>query len=193
LFTQKSAVLMGAGRVIAVDHLTYRLDFAKRFTPEIETIDFREQKDVVGAIRRMTEGRGADVCVDAVGCEAVGNGPQTALGKMMVQAGSPTAIDWAIDATRRGGNVVLIGVYGPPFNLVNVGAAMNKGLTLRMGQCNVKRYMPRLLEHIREGRIDAKAIISHRFPLAEAAEAYAIFEQKKDDCIKCVLIPPHAA
>jgi threonine dehydrogenase-like Zn-dependent dehydrogenase len=192
LFTQKSAVLMGAGRVIAVDHLAYRLGFAKRFTPEVETIDFAETKDVVGAIRRMTDGRGADVCIDAVGCEARGNVAHTVLGAMKLEAGSPTAISWAIDAVRRCGHVVLIGVYGPPYNLVNVGAAMNKGLTLRMAQCNVKRYMPHLLEHIRAGRIDAKGIISHRFPLAEAADAYRVFEQKRDNCIKCVLIPPQA-
>ncbi len=193
LFTQKSATLMGAGRVIAVDHLPYRLEFARRFTPQIEAIDFSETKDVVGAIRRMTDGRGADVCIDAVGCEARGSATQSFLGAMKVEAGAPTAIGWAIDAVRRGGRVVLIGVYGPPFNLVNIGTAMNKGLTLRMGQCNVKRYMPHLLEHIRAGRIDAKGIISHRFPLEEAPEAYRIFERKEDGCVKCVLIPPQAA
>ena len=76
---------------------------------------------------------------------------------------------------------------------VNIGTAMNKGLTLRMAQCNVKRYMPALLEHIRAGRIDAKAIISHRFPLEEAELAYHVFDNKLDDCVKCVLIPPEAA
>ncbi len=180
LFAQKSAILMGAGRVIAVDRLAYRLEFARRFTPGIETVDFSETKDVVGMIRRATEGRGADVCIDAVGCEARGNGMQTFLGALKLEAGSATAIGWAIDAVRRCGHVVLMGVYGPPYNLVNVGAAMNKGLTLRMGQCNVKRYMPRLLEHIRAKRIDAKGIISHRFPLEEASEAYRIFEHKMD-------------
>ncbi len=193
LFAQKAAILMGAGRVIAVDRIAYRLAFAKSFTRRVETIDFSETMDVVGAIRKMTDGRGADVCIDAVGCEASGNMMQSVLGAMMLQAGSPTAIGWAIDAVRRAGHVVLIGVYGPPYNLVNVGAAMNKGLTLRMAQCNVKRYMPQLLEHIRSGRIDARAIITHRFPLEDAEEAYRTFEQKKDACIKCVLIPPRAA
>jgi threonine dehydrogenase-like Zn-dependent dehydrogenase len=193
LFTQKSASLMGAGRIIAVDNLDYRLERARAFTPGIETIDFKQSKDVVGAIRKATDGRGADVCIDAVGCEARGNAMQTILGAMKLEAGSATSVTWAIDAVRRCGHVVLIGVYGPPYNLVNIGTAMNKGLTLRMGQCNVKRYMPHLLEHIRAGRIDAKAIISHRFPLADAAEAYRIFEQKLDDCVKCVLVPPRAA
>ncbi len=119
-----------------------------------------------------------------------GNRTQSLLGALMLQAGAPTAIDWAIAATRRCGHVVIIGVYGPPWNLVDMGAAMNKGLTLRMGQCNVKRYMPHLLEHIRAGRIDAKGIITHRFPLEAVADAYATFDEKRDECVKCVLIPP---
>jgi threonine dehydrogenase-like Zn-dependent dehydrogenase len=192
LFVQKSAVLMGAGRVIAVDALDYRLEFAKRFTPEVELLSFAGGVDVVGAIRRLTDGRGADVCIDAVGLEARGNAMQTFLGRMKIEAGASTSVTWAIDAVRRCGHVVLIGVYGPPFNLVNVGTAMNKGLTLRMGQCNVKRYMPHLLGHIREGRIDAKQIITHRFPLEDAPEAYRTFEQKRDGCVKCVLVPPSA-
>ena len=87
---------------------------------------------------------------------------------------------------------MLIGVYGPPQPVPISVTAMNKGLTLRMNQCNVKRYMPHLLEHIRAGRIDAKAIITHRFPLDDAPEAYRIFDRKEDACIKCVLIPPKA-
>ena len=109
--------------------------------------------------------------------------------KLKQQAGAPTALMWCIQTVRRGGNVSVVGVYGPPFNLVPIGTAMNKGLTLRMNQCNVKRYMPRLLEHIRSGRVDAKAIITHRFPLKDAPEAYQIFSDKKDGCVKCVLTP----
>jgi threonine dehydrogenase-like Zn-dependent dehydrogenase len=193
LFAQKSAMLQGAGRVIAVDRLRYRLERAAQFTPGIELIDFSETKDVVGAIRKLTDGLGADVCIDCVGCEASGSKLHSVLGALMFEAGAPTAIQWSIDAARRGGNVVLVGVYGPPFNLVNIGVAMNKGLTLRMGQCNVKRYMPRLLEHIRAGRIDAKSVISHRVPLEHASDAYHLFANKLDNCIKCVLIPPLAA
>ena len=193
IFTQLSAWLLGAGRVIAVDCLDYRLDFAKRVA-KAETVDFRQHKDIVSRLRKMTDGRGPDVCIDAVGCEAEGSKLHRMLGlHMMMESGTPTAIQWSIDAVRRGGNVVLIGVYGPPYNLVNIGTAMNKGLTLRMGQCNVKRYMPHLLEHIRAGRIDPKAIITHRFPLEEVEEAYHVFETKQDGCIKCVLIPPRAA
>ncbi len=192
LFAQKSAWLLGAGRVIAVDHLPYRLDFARRYN-NVETVDFTEG-DVVTRLLEMTDGRGADVCIDAVGLEADGSALQTALGvKAKVMAGSAVSIAWAIDVVRKGGDVVIVGVYGPPYNVVPIGTAMNKGVTMRMNQCNVKRYMPHLLEHIRAGRIDPKAIVTHRVPLEHARDAYELFEKKKDNCIKCVLIPPTAA
>lgn len=193
LFAQKCAWLMGAGRVIAVDYLDYRLEFAAKYSGA-ETVSFREVGDVVTHLQEITDGRGADVCIDAVGCEAKGSLAQTIFGvgaKMM--AGSATAINWAIASARKAGNVVIIGVYGPPYNAVDIGSAMNKGLTLRMNQANVKRYMPRLLEHIRAGRIDAQGIITHRIPLEDAADAYELFDGKKDGCIKCVLVPPGAA
>jgi threonine dehydrogenase-like Zn-dependent dehydrogenase len=193
LLACRSAWLLGAGRVIAVDHVDYRLDFARKFA-QVETVNFREVPDIVLQLKKMTDGRGPDVCIDAVGLEAEGSGLHTMSGlRLKLQAGAPTAIEWSIDAVRKGGNVVIIGVYGPPWNLLPIGTAMNKGITLRMNQCNVKRYMPHLLEHIRAGRIDAKGIITHRFALDDAPEAYRIFEQKREDCIKCVLIPPRAA
>jgi threonine dehydrogenase-like Zn-dependent dehydrogenase len=194
LFAQKCAWLLGAGRVIAVDHVDYRLEFAKQFNG-VETVNFKEapKGDVVSLLQKMTDGRGADVVIDAVGCEAEGSATQHFLGvKAKLMAGSATAINWAIASVRKGGNVVLIGVYGPPFNAVDIGSAMNKGITLRMNQANCKRYMPHLLEHIRAGRIDAKGLITHRFPLEHATDAYELFANKKDDCIKCVLIPPTA-
>lgn len=195
LFAQKSAWLMGAGRVIAVDPVQYRLDFAKRYN-NVETVSFEDAPggDVVSLLQKMTDGRGADVCIDAVGCEAQGSFVQSFLGvKAKLMAGSATAINWSIASVRKGGNVVLIGVYGPPFNAVDIGSAMNKGITLRMNQANCKRYMPHLLEHIQAGRIDAEGIITHRIPLEHAADAYELFANKKDNCIKCVLIPPMAA
>ncbi len=99
------------------------------------------------------------------------------------------AIEWAIHSVRKGGTVSIIGVYGPPFNLLPIGTAMNKNLTLRMGQCNTRRYMPHLLEHIRAGRVDAKGIISHRMPLDDLPKGYEIFAGKLDDCRKIVLTP----
>jgi threonine dehydrogenase-like Zn-dependent dehydrogenase len=190
LMAAKSAWLMGAGRVIVIDHVPYRLEFAHRWA-DVETLDYQKEgrADVVGRLKKMTDGRGPDVCIDAVGCEASGNLLQKALGMGMLQAGSATGLQWAIQSVRRFGTVVAIGVYGPPWNLVPIGDVMNKGVTLRAAQCNVKRYMPHLLEHIRQGRIDAKGIISHRMPLEEAAEAYSLFAKKQDECVKCVLIP----
>lgn len=189
LFAMKSAWLMGAERVIAVDHVPYRLAFAREFAG-VETVDFSEVGDVVLHLKEMTGGRGPDVAVDAVGLEADGSPMHTFLGRaVMMEAGSPVAIEWCIHSVRKGGNVAIIGVYGPPFNLVPIGTAMNKNLTLRMGQCNTPRYMPHLLEHIRAGRVDAKRVISHRMSLDEAAQGYEIFAGKQDDCRKVVLIP----
>ncbi|MGV7208648.1 zinc-dependent alcohol dehydrogenase [Oxalobacteraceae bacterium A2-2] len=189
IFAAKSAWLMGAGRVIVVDHVEYRLDFVRRYA-QCEVINFREVDDMALHIKKMTDWLGADVCIDAVGCEAAGNALQTLTGRTtMLQAGSATVLHWAINSVRKGGNVSIVGVYGPTFNAVPIGNAVNKGLTLRMNQASVKRHLPRLIEHIRAGHIDPKQIITHRVPLADVADAYQIFSSKLDNCIKTVLIP----
>lgn len=189
VFAQKAAWMMGAGRVIAVDHLPYRLQFARDYNG-VETVNFAEEDDTVLRLKELTGGRGPDVCIDAVGLEADGNSFHEFLGRVAyMQAGNPVAIDWAIHTVRKGGTVVLIGVYGPPWNLVPIGTAMNKGLTLRTAQCNTRRYMPHLLEHIREGRIEPKQLISHRLPLSEVADAYEMFAEKGDRCRKVVMRP----
>lgn len=189
VFAQKSAFLMGAERVIAVDHLPYRLDFVRGYNG-VETVNFAEVEDVVSHLKEITGGRGPDVAIDAVGLEADGSSLHAFLGRLLkMEAGSPTAIEWAIHTVRKGGTVVIIGVYGPPWNLIPVGTAMNKGLTMRMGQCNTKRYMPHLLEHIREGRVKARDLISHRLPLSQVSDAYEMFARKTDDCRKVVLTP----
>jgi threonine dehydrogenase-like Zn-dependent dehydrogenase len=188
LFAMRSAWLLGAGRVIAVDKVGYRLDFARRWAAA-ETLNF-EEVDIVTEIKGMTDERGADATIDAVGCEAAGSPMQRAVGVYAKNvAGSSVALNWCFHATRKGGTVSVVGVYGPPFNLVDFGTAMNKCQTIRTGQCSVKRYMPQLLEHVRSGRIDAKALITHRYPLDRASEAYHTFAQKKDECIKPVLLP----
>ena len=192
IFAAKSAWLMGAGRVIVVDHVEYRLEFVKRYA-QCEVVNFKEVPDMALHIKKMTDWLGADVCIDAVGCEASGSAMQTLTGRyMMIQAGAATALHWAINSVRKGGNVSIVGVYGPTFNAVPIGNALNKGLTLRMNQASVKRHLPRLIEHIQAGRIDPKAIITHRVPLEEVADAYHIFSSKLDNCIKTILIPPNA-
>lgn len=188
LYAMRSAWLMGAGRVIAVDEIDYRLEFARRFA-QVETLNFRDV-DVITAVKAMTDDRGADCTIEAVGCEAAGSPIQRALGvHAKLTAGSSFALNSCIHATRKGGTVSVVGVYGPPYNAVDFGTAMNKGLTIRTGQCNVKRYMPHLLDHVRAGRIDAKAVFTHRLPLERAAEGYHTFAQKRDGCIKVALFP----
>ena len=193
IFAAKSAWLMGAGRVIVVDCVDYRLEFVQRYA-QCEVIDFREIDDMAVHIKKSTDWLGADVCIDAVGCEASGNLTQTLTGKKMkLQAGAATALHWAINSARKGGRISIVGVYGPTFNFVPIGNVLNKGLTIRANQCSVKRHLPRLIEHIQAGRISPREIITHRIPLEEVAEAYHIFSGKHDGCIKPVLIPPGAA
>ncbi len=192
IFAAKSAWILGAGRVIVVDHVEYRLDFVRNFA-QCETVNFKEVNDMAMHIKKMTDGLGADVCIDAVGCEAAGNFAQTLTGvKMKLQAGSATALHWAINSVRKAGTVSIVGVYGPTFNAIPIGNAINKGLTLRMNQASVKRHLPRLIEHIQAGRISPKEIITHRVPLEEISDAYHMFSSKLDNCIKTVLIPPSA-
>ena len=193
LFAARSAWLLGAGRVIVVDHLEYRLDFASRFGPA-EIVNFKDVQDMAVHLKKMTEGLGPDVCIDAVGCEAAGSAAQTLSGRYLkLQAGAATAVHWAINSVRKGGVVSIVGVYGPTFNAVPLGHAINKGLTLRMSQASVRRHLPRLIEHIQAGRIRPRDIITHRLPLEEVSEAYHLFSSKLDDCIKTVLVPPRAA
>ena len=192
LFAAKSSWLMGAGRVIVVDHLDYRLAKAREFA-HAETMHFGEHDDVVVALKKTTDHLGADVAIDAVGAEADGNLTQhVTAAKLKLQGGSPIALNWAIDAVRKGGNVSVMGAYGPMFSAVKFGDAMNKGLTLRMNQCPVKRQWPRLLEHIRAGYLKPSEIITHRLPLEDVAEGYHMFSAKLDGCIKPVIVPSAA-
>ncbi len=184
--------LFGAARVIIIDHVEYRLDFAKDYA-QCEAVDFKSLPDVVEFVKKTTGGLGADVCIDAVGCEAAGDAMQTITGrKMMLQAGSATALHWAINSVKKGGIVSVVGVYGPTGNLIPVGNVVNKGITIRANQASVKRLLPRLIEHIKEGRLNPRGIITHRIPLQEVAQAYRIFSDKLDNCIKTILIPPTA-
>ena len=190
IFAAKSAWLLGAGRVIVVDHLEYRLEFVKNFA-QCEVINFKEVDDMAIHIKRMTDWLGADVCIDCVGCEAAGSFAQSLTGvKLKMQAGAATVLHWCINSARKGGTVSIVGVYGPTFNAVPIGNVVNKGLTIRANQASVKRHLPRLIEHIQAGRIKPSEVITHRFPLEEIADAYHMFSSKLDHIIKPVLIPP---
>jgi alcohol dehydrogenase len=192
LFAAKSSWLMGAGRVIVVDHLDYRLEFARKFA-QVETLNYAEVDDVVMELKKITDFLGADVCIEAVGAEADGNFLQVlTANKLHMQGGSPVALNWAIDSVRKGGNVSVVGAFGPLFSAVKFGDAMNKGLTIRSNQCSVKRHWPRLFEHVKEGRLRPRDVITHRLPLEEIAEGYHMFSSKLDYCIKTVVIPQAA-
>jgi threonine dehydrogenase-like Zn-dependent dehydrogenase len=189
LYAARSAWLMGAGRVIVVDHLDYRLEKAREFA-FAETMNFKDYDDIVVEMKRITGWIGADRVIDAVGAEADGNLLQHVTGaKLKLQGGSPVALNWAIDSVRKGGTVSVMGAYGPIFSAVKFGDAVNKGLTLRMNQAPVKRQWPRLFEHIRSGYLKPNDIVTHRIPLEHIAEGYHMFSNKLDDCIKPLIVP----
>jgi threonine dehydrogenase-like Zn-dependent dehydrogenase len=193
LLAAKSSWLMGAGRVIVVDHIEYRLEFARRWA-QCEIVDFKEVGDMAMHIKRMTDWLGADVCIDAVGAEAMGSALQHLTGvKLKLQAGAATALHWAINSVRKGGTVSIVGVYGPTFNMAPVGNVVNKGLTLRANQAVVKRHLPRLIEHIKAGRLKPSEIITHRFSIEDIPDAYHMFSSKLDDIIKPIIVPRGAA
>jgi threonine dehydrogenase-like Zn-dependent dehydrogenase len=189
IMAAKCSWLFGAARVIVIDHLEYRLDFVRKYA-NAETYNFRSIGDPVLFLKKITDYLGADVCIDAVGCEAAGSAMQTITGrKLLLQSGSSTALQWAINAVKKGGIVSIVGVYGPTGNLIPIGNVVNKGITIRANQTSVKRLLPKLFEHVRAGRLNPKEIISHVIPLAEIADAYHIFSAKLDNCIKPVLVP----
>lgn len=185
--------LFGAGRVIIIDKEDYRLEFAKNFA-KCEAYNFEsDMDDPVMFLKKTTDWIGPDACIDAVGAEAAGNALQTITGrKLLLQAGSATAVHWAINSVRKGGVVSIVGVYGPTDNLVPIGNVLNKGLTIRANQASVKRHLPRLIDHVMNGILKPSELITHRIPLEEVADGYRIFSAKLDNCIKPVLIPPTA-
>lgn len=192
IMAAKCSWLFGAGRVIVIDHIDYRLEFVKNYA-NAEVYNFRSLEDPVVFIKRTTDSLGADVCIDAVGAEAAGSAMQTITGrKMLFQAGSATALHWAINSVKKGGIVSIVGVYGPTDNLVPIGNVVNKGITIRANQASVKRLLPKLIEHVQNGLINPKELITHRLPLEEISDAYRIFSDKLDECIKPVLVPPSA-
>jgi threonine dehydrogenase-like Zn-dependent dehydrogenase len=192
IMAAKCAWLFGAGRVIVIDHLEYRLEFVRNYA-QCEAYNFRSLEDPVVFIKRTTDWFGADVCIDAVGGDAAGNAMQTITGKkLLLQAGAATALHWAINSVKKGGIVSIVGVYGPTDNLVPIGNVVNKGITIRANQASVKRLLPKLIAHVQSGVLSPKDIITHRVPLEEVSEAYHIFSAKLDNCIKPVLISPRA-
>jgi threonine dehydrogenase-like Zn-dependent dehydrogenase len=189
-FAIRSALLLGAERVIAIDRFPERLRMAE--TGGAKTINY-EEADVYDALMEMTGGRGPDSCIDAVGLEAHGHGAMylydRAKQAMMLESDRPIVLREAILACRNGGVVSVPGVYGGGDDKIPVGALMNKALTIKTGQTHVQRYFRPLLERIENGDIDPSFVITHRMRLDQAPKGYDLFLNKQDDCVKVVLKP----
>jgi threonine dehydrogenase-like Zn-dependent dehydrogenase len=193
-FAIASAVMLGAERVIAVDQYDYRLKMATNRAGATDVINFAENPAVVEQLKAMTGGRGPDAVIDAVGMEAShGHGAMYAYDRVKQAARLETdrgpALREAILACRPGGIVSVIGVYGGMMDKFPSGAFMNKGLTVKSGQCHVHRYLKPLYERIRNGDIDPSFVVTHRLELGKAPDAYETFKHKLDDCVKVVLKP----
>ncbi len=195
LFAMKSAWMLGAGRVIAIDHVPERLRLAESYA-NVETIDSFDADEVYSKLMEMTQGMGPDRCIDAVGMEAHGSGTMAEIidtvkdaAKLDKQLQHPYVLQQMVKCCRKGGNLSVPGVYTGYLNMFPMGPAMNKGLTWKMGQTHMQKYMPSLLEKIEKGEIDPAAIITHRLTLDEAPMGYEIFQKKQDNCIKVVMTP----
>jgi threonine dehydrogenase-like Zn-dependent dehydrogenase len=183
--------MLGADRVIAIDRFPERLNMAR--AGKAEVLNYEEVDNIVEELRWRTGGRGPDSCIDAVGMEAHGDGLMFAYDRtkqrMKLSFDRPLVLREAIQACRKGGTVSVPGVYGGFVDKIPFGAAMNKALTFRMGQTHMMRYMQPLLERVQRGEIDPSFVITHRLSLEQAPDAYRIFRDKQQDCIKVVLDP----
>ena len=191
LFAIKSAYLLGADRVIALDRVQARLDKARNDC-NAEVLNF-EDIDVVEKLKQMTGGMGPDSCIDAVGMEAHGHSMgafyDRAKQAVRLETDRPEVLRQTIQACRKGGTVSIPGVYGGFIDKVPIGTAFAKGLTIKMGQTHVQKYLRPLFDRIQKGEIDPSFVITHRLELKDAPNAYSIFEKKQDDCIKVVMRP----
>jgi len=193
-FTIRSAHLLGAGQVVAIDDeakVPERMQMARE--GGAITINMHEE-DVYERLLDLTGGLGPDVCIDAVGMEAHGyTALESAYDKikttLFLETERPHVIRQAALCCRKGGTLSIPGVYGGFADKIPLGAIMNKGLTIKTGQTHVHRFVPELLDFVRQGRIDPSFVVTHRLPLSQAPEAYAMFREKRDGCIKVVLDP----
>jgi len=194
-FTIRSAMLLGAGKVIAIDNAEtagYRLKMAA--DAGAITVDNRGEQSVYDRLQELTGGIGPDVCIDAVGMEAHGSNAMesvydTVKTSLMLESERPAVVRQAILCCRKAGTVSIPGVYGGFSDKIPMGALMNKGLTIKTGQTHVHRFVPELLDFVRQGKIDPSFVVTHRIPLTEAPRGYEIFRAKQDNCVKVVLDP----
>lgn len=187
LLTQKWAAFKGAGRIIAIDYIDYRLNHANKYN-QVEVINFDHHKNTGEYIKELTGG-GADVVIDCVGMDGKMTYVEMAQSALKLQGGSKSAIEIATQAVRKGGTLSLIGVYGARYNKFPLGDFFARNVTVKMGQCPAHAYVDLILDLIEKGEFDATDIITHKLPLDQGEHAYEIFDAKKDDCIKVILKP----
>ncbi|MBP2336171.1 threonine dehydrogenase-like Zn-dependent dehydrogenase [Saccharothrix coeruleofusca] len=187
----RAAQLLGAERVLVIDRFDYRLRQAER-TFGVETLNY-QRVDVGAALREATGGRGPDVCIEAVGCEAHSDGPQYVYdqvkSKLKLETDRPIAVREAIYNCRKGGSVFVLGVFSGFVDKFPLGAVLNKGLTVRGAQQHGQRYIPMLLDRIAKGELSTGHLATHVMPLAEAPRGYQLFKDKEDDCVRSVFQP----
>ena len=191
LMAQQSAQLMGAEQVVAIDRFPERLKLA-RDEAGAETIDYTETGSVVDELKELTGGRGPDACIDAVGMEAHGTGASHAYDRakqrMRLHTDRGAALRQAIRACRKGGTLSVLGVYGV-MDKFPFGVIMNKGLTVKTAQQHGQRYVPELLDHVAEGRMDPSYLATHEFSLEDSPRGYQMFKHKEDGCVRSVFAP----
>ncbi|MBK5006802.1 zinc-dependent alcohol dehydrogenase [Pseudomonas sp. S32] len=193
LLSAACARMLGAQTIFMVDHNDYRLAFA-RDAYGVVPINYEQDDDPADSIIRLTPGkRGVDAAIDAVGFEAKGSTAEAVLTTLKIEGSNGKALRQCIAAVRRGGVVSVPGVYAGFIHGFMFGDAFEKGLTFKMGQTHVHKYLPELLEYIEAGRLQPEQIVTHRMALEEATLAYKLFDQKKDDCRKVILVPGAAA
>lgn len=190
-FAIRSAFLLGAERVIAIDRFPYRLRLAEQ--AGAETINYEEVNDLIQLLKDITGNIGPDSCMDAVGMEASGHTLPFLVDRakqiMKFSTDRPNVLRQCIIACRKGGTVSVPGVYGGLLDKIPFGAYVNKGLTMKTGQTHMMRYMKPLFERIERGEIDPSFVVSHRVPIDDAPRMYKVFREKEDHCTKVVLDP----
>src|ERR1700712_172735 len=189
IMAAKSAWLRGAGRVINVDTLPYRLAKAKQSAKSEIVLWEDDGKNVIEEIRAMTDGRGADVCIDAVGFEPDRSFLDKAKAVVNLEKGSVKVLEACMSAVRRGGTVSVLGVYPTTYDNFPIGQFFDKGIIMKGGQAPAQKYIDKLLKFVEEGKVKLDDIITHRIPLTQVAHAYEIFKNKEDGCVKVVLDP----
>ncbi|MFJ5772242.1 zinc-dependent alcohol dehydrogenase [Psychrobacillus sp. NPDC093180] len=187
LMVQKFAWMKGAKRVIAVDHLPYRLNHAVKMN-KVEAYNFDEFDDMGSHIKEITNG-GVDVVIDCVGMDGKMNLMEKVEQKLKLQGGTLSAIDIGLNAVRKFGTIQLTGVYGSLYNMFPLGNIFERNVTLKMGQAPVIHYMPKLFDMINKGEFDPREIITHSVPLSKASDAYRIFHDHEEESIKFILKP----